>query len=73
MPRKVNRHKKHSYILTSPPPSPLPPPPPETLFKRIVCKTNYLLREHPYIIFIIPIIYELYNSYKKENNININV
>lgn len=65
MPRKVNRRK---YKLP-----PTPPPPPESLFKKLINKTNKLLNEHPYIIFVIPIMYDLYNSYKNNNNINVNV
>ena len=66
MPRKVNRRKYKRYQEQSAPSASAsePPSPPESLFKRIISKANYLLNKHPYVIFIIPIMYEFYNSYK---------
>lgn len=67
MPRKVNRRKKrdesqiHRKIPLTPPPSE-----PESFIVKIFHKTNYLLKNHPYIIFMIPLMYEFYNSYKQE-------
>lgn len=75
MPRKVNRQKKiHiSPSISPPPPSPSLPDENESLFKILIRKTNYVVNEYPYIIFIIPIMYEFYNSYKNNNYNNINV
>ena len=73
MPRKVNRRRKKIYvsqipreILITPPPLP-PPSDPEWFIIKIFNKTNYFLTKHPYIICMIPLMYEFYNSYKTEN------
>ena len=74
MPRKVNRQKKNIHISPSiSPPPPSPSPEDKSLLKKIIRKSNYILNEYPYIIFIIPIMYEFYNSYKNNNYNNINV
>lgn len=72
----------HPTSTPSPPPPPPSPPQPtpsqskqypsppqprdEHFLKKLFHKTNYLLKHHPYIIFIIPILYDFYNSYKKD-------
>ena len=70
MPRKVNRRKKRhvSQMPREIPLTPSPPPSePDNFIVRIFNKTNYFLKKHPYIIFMIPLMYEFYNSYKQEN------
>lgn len=73
MPRKVYRRRKKNIHISPPTPTPPPSPEDESLLKKILRKSNYILNEYPYIIFIIPIMYEFYNSYKNNNYNDINV
>ena len=84
MPRRVNRRKKQNCKLSPQPPSPSPspccsplpspsPPPDESLIRKFFINTKYLLKQYPYVVFIVPLMYDFYNVYKKENTVNVNV
>lgn len=68
MPRKINRHKRDlSQIHQETQPTPSTPSEHDNFIIKMFNKTNCFLNKHPYIIFIIPLMYEFYNSYKQGN------
>ena len=66
MPRKINRRKRYLSQIHQETQS-SPPSEHDNFIIKMFNKTNCFLNKHPYIIIIIPLMYEFYNSYKQEN------
>ena len=67
MTRKINRRKRYvSQIPQETQPTPSTQSEHDNFIVKMFNKTNCFLNKHPYIIFMFPLMYEFYNSYKQE-------